>query len=138
MAEGLFKIKVKDSDSNWMIGSAGTWAVDGSSASAKTVDVLRSRGFDMHYHRSQAIDQFLMQSYQLILTMERGHKEAIQVEFPDQADNVYLLSEMIDQEYEIDDPVGGTLEDYECTALEIEKILDQGFNRINSLAGDSD
>jgi len=76
----------------------------------------------------------LLQSFNLILTMEEGQKEALQIEFPELAHRVYLLSEMIGLTFNIADPVGGDLQDYRVTADEIEQIITDGFETISQLA----
>jgi protein-tyrosine-phosphatase len=66
--------------------------------------------------------------------MERGHKEALQAEFPELKNRIFLLSEMIGQLYDIQDPYNSTLEDYQETLDEIDHILNQGFDKIRALA----
>ncbi len=77
-----------------------------------------------------------METYNLILTMERGQKEALQMAFPNQANKVYLLTEMVGGYWEIVDPIGGPLIDFEDTAREIEQILLVGYKRICQAAAD--
>ena len=50
------------------------------------------------------------------------------------ADRVYMLTAMIDQAHNIDDPVWGTEETYRSTVKELEDLLDRGFERIVELA----
>jgi protein-tyrosine-phosphatase len=66
--------------------------------------------------------------------MEWGHKEALRTEFPEIASRVHLLSEMIDQEKDIEDPYRGTITEYEEAANEIEDFLVRGYEKINKLA----
>jgi hypothetical protein len=66
--------------------------------------------------------------------METNHKEALRFEFPDLADRIYLLSEMVDRDFNIADPIGGAYSDYEKTAIEIAQILQEGFDRIVALS----
>ena len=49
---------------------------------------------------------------------------------------MYLITEMIGENWEIVDPIGGSLVDFEDTAREIEHILTQGYERICRIAGD--
>ena len=48
--------------------------------------------------------------------------------------NPFLLSEMIGEKYEINDPIGGSLADFNATALEIDNILTEGFPKIEQLS----
>jgi protein-tyrosine-phosphatase len=72
--------------------------------------------------------------FNLILVMESGQKEALSVEFPDMRSKVFLISEMVGEQYDIKDPMGEPLEDFEATAEEFEQIFNQGYARIVQLA----
>jgi protein-tyrosine-phosphatase len=134
MAEALFRAKLDASQVDWRIESAGTWAPDGEPAAEKTLQVLRDRGVDLSRHRSRSVSRALLSQFNLILTMERGHKEALQAEFPELARRVYLLSEMVGRIHDIRDPVGGIPADFQDTANELERILSKGFEKISQLA----
>jgi protein-tyrosine-phosphatase len=121
-------------DPNWQVESAGTWAIDGALASEGAQQVMSKRGFDLSNHRSRIVKRELLQAVDLVLTMERGHKEALRIEFPGFASRIYMLSEMIDQVRDIQDPIGGPLSEYEFTAQEIERILTQGYEKIKRLS----
>ena len=140
MAMGLFSAQVMSAASDWQIASAGVFALAGYPAAQNTLVVLEQSGIDLSQHRSSQITQGMMQTYNLILTMERGQKEALQIAFPEHAQKVYLLTEMIGKNWEIVDPVGGSLCDFEETAREIEQVLIMGYERIcrisSSPAGD--
>lgn len=133
MAEALWRIRV-DSSPGWRIESAGTWAMEGQPAAAKVHLVLQPRGLDVSAHRSRQVSADLLRSFNLILTMERGHKEALKAEFPEVANRVFLLSEMAGKEYDVEDPIGRSLTDFEITARELEDLLDRGKERIIELA----
>ncbi len=76
----------------------------------------------------------MLQAADLILTMEKGHKEAITAEFPEIAGRVYLLTEMVGSSHDIHDPYGLEMEAYRETALEIDEYLSDGFEKILALA----
>jgi protein-tyrosine-phosphatase len=134
MAEGLLSLRVGVDNPDWQIDSAGTWANDGASASLNSVLVLDALGYDLRTHLSRTVNRDMIASHQLILVMERGHKEALRVEFPEMANRIYLLSEMINKVFNIDDPVGCPLAEYQATAREIDMILEQGFEKIGRLS----
>ena len=77
-------------------------------------------------------------SFDLILTMESGQKESLQMEFSDFSDRIFLLSEMVDQKHDIDDPYGGVYSEYEQAADEIEEYLLTGFDTILQKTSQSD
>jgi protein-tyrosine-phosphatase len=136
MAMGLLSARVGQTASDWRIASAGVFAAPGYPAAQNTLVVLRQKGIDLGDHRSTQITLEMMQNFKLILTMERGQKEALQAAFPGFAQKVYLISEMIGEFWEVVDPIGGALVDFEDTAREIEQILDQGYDQICRCAGD--
>jgi protein-tyrosine-phosphatase len=78
----------------------------------------------------------MLRQFNLILTMERGQKEALRAEFPEVARRVYLLGEMAIDEIDVRDPIGGMTVDFEDTALELERLIDLGYERICQLAQD--
>jgi len=133
MAEGILRDMARDGVA-WRIESAGTWGFDGDPPANNAQLAMSMRGIDISSHRSRQITGEMMQDFNLILTMTRGHKEALQVEFPSLADRVYLLSEMIDGVFDIDDPIGGPLVEYLVTANELEEIIKEGFVRIKHLS----
>jgi protein-tyrosine-phosphatase len=132
---GLLRQKVEGTP-GWRIESAGTWSIEGQPAARDSQVVLRERGIDISGHRSRPVSRELLSQFNLILTMESGHKEALRVEFPEYADRVHLLSEMIGASYSIPDPMGGLIEGFEETADEFERIFEQGFQNILRFAGE--
>ena len=138
MASEIFKHKVSklENPAEWRIESAGTWAADGNPAVQNAQLTLASLyKVDLSNHSSRVVSRKLLSSFNLILTMEKGHKEALQVEFPELAGRVYLLSEMVGEKREIHDPIGGTPFDFRDTARELDRILTEGFDKIRQLAG---
>ncbi len=133
MAMALFR---NLAGNDWLIESAGTWAAEGQPAAEGAAAEMAARGLDLSTHRSRCVSRELIQPFNLILTMERGHKEALQVEFSEMAERVFLLSEMSGKLKEVDDPYGGTAQDYQVAAQTIEDFLVNGSERIKTLAQD--
>src|ERR1035437_10345154 len=140
MAEALFRARLQETEQDWRswrIESVGSWAETGQPASLEAPQTMQRRGLDISQHRSRPITAQLIEGFQLILTMETGHKEGLQVEFPGFASRVYLLSEMNGEFVTIRDPYGSSLQDYEAIANEIDRRLVNGMDRICRLANDS-
>jgi protein-tyrosine-phosphatase len=74
-----------------------------------------------------------MKEADLVLGATQSHVEALQAAFPDQADKVHLLSEMVGQVYDISDPYGGTKMEYAYIAQELEELIEEGYDRIVAL-----
>ena len=137
MAEGLMKHKVLNKNEEWFVGSAGTWAINGEPAALNSQRAMQEMEIDIRSHRSRLVTRELLDSYQLVLTMESGHKEALRVEFPEYASRIYLLSEMVGKKFDIADPIGGPMVDFRETANEIDRIIMDGFKKIEILSGES-
>jgi protein-tyrosine phosphatase len=118
----------------WRVDSAGTWAIPGQPAALEAQQVIAQRGLDLSTHRSRMVSYELLRRFQLVLTMEAGQKEAILVEFPDFKDRVFMLSEMAGEIEAVQDPVGGTVIDFERSAGKIDAWITKGLERILLLA----
>jgi len=135
MAEGLFRKIVEDDGNHWEISSAGTWANEGDPAAEGTLRVLEKKGITLNDHRSKMVTEEMLNAYNLILTMEKGQKEALKIEFPGISKRVYLLSEMVNQLYDISDPIGLPLARFEETMNDLDQILREGKEKIEQLSG---
>jgi protein-tyrosine phosphatase len=137
MASALLRIKITDrlDAASWRIDSAGVWTNGGYPVSENAQIVLKEHwGLDLSAYRSKCVSGELLGQFDLILVMEYGHKEALQVEFPEFANRIYLLYEMVGLNEEIRDPYGGTMADYQDTARELDQILTKGIERIIRLS----
>ena len=135
MAEVLLKQQLLrvDDGGGWHVLSAGTWVPAGLPATELAQQVIAQRGLDLSGHRSRPLDGELLQSATVIIVMTRNQLEAIQVEFPETVGKAYLMSQLIGQDYDIEDPYGGSEADYQLCADEIERILADGFARLVEL-----
>jgi protein-tyrosine phosphatase len=132
MAMALLRKRLADLDlgDKWEVNSAGTWGLEGVPATENAIRAMQERGLELTDHHSRKVTEALLSSYDLVLTMESFHKEAIQIEFPNHASKVYMLSEMIEETWDVKDPVGHSLEDYRATADLIDRTLQEGMERI--------
>lgn len=137
IAEALFRALIsKEPDSSeWVVDSAGTWAVDGRPAAEYSQAVTRTFDQDLSAHRSKGVTKDMLSSFDLILVMEAFHKEALLAEFPALRGKVYRLSELIGKNFDVPDPYGSGYEDYRKTANLIEGILHEGLPKIRELVG---
>lgn len=121
--------------SPWIVRSAGTWAHSGYPAYHRMIDAAKEIGLDLTRHRSCKVEDVQPLSiFKLILTMEQGQKESLQIEYPDIADRIHLLPEMIDMSYDVADPIGKSIDHFRETIQEIDGILFHGLNRIARLS----
>ncbi len=135
MAEALLKSLVaqRDETGRWQIESAGTWAEPGRPATPLAQTVMQRRSIDISGHRSRLIDADMLAAASVVLVMTRHHLEAIQAEFPDVQGRVYLLSQLVNRDFDIEDPYGGNPDDYELCASELQNILTDGYDRLAGL-----
>jgi len=136
MAAALLRARLSRDEArrDWQVESAGTWGVEGRPASAYAIEEMARRGLDLSAHRAHPVTPELVAGADLVLVMEKAHAEALRAAFPDHAGKVHLLSEMVGRRYDIDDPYGGTREEYAAIAKELEGLIEAGYERIVALA----
>lgn len=136
LAAAFFARKLKENKKrkSWVVGSAGTWTVSGRSVSQDVMLAAQKFKLDLKDHTTYMLDAELIAAQNLILVMERGHKEALSVEFPAARKKIYLLSKAVDdQEYDIPDPLksGQTID---VLAADISELIERGYPKIIELA----
>jgi protein-tyrosine-phosphatase len=117
----------------WQVGSAGVWTTEGRPASAHAIKEMARREIDLRAHRSRNVSRELMAEADLVLAMTRRHVEALNAAFPAYVHKVHLLSEMAGLAYDIDDPYGGTRQEYATTAAQLERLIEASYERIVEL-----
>jgi protein-tyrosine-phosphatase len=137
MAVGFLreKLRQKGLEGDYEVRSVGVWALENQPASTYARQILAERDIDISDHRGQDLTAEDVEKADLILTMEGGQAEAIRVEFPQHAQKVHLLSEMVGRQYDIRDPYGGLVREYRQCADEIERLIEEGCSRIMQLVG---
>lgn len=119
---------------DWQVESAGTWAVNHRAAHPDMRMAAMEAGLNLAEHRARNVDAIPLEAYDLILTMEQSHKEALQIEFSAVRERVYLLSEMVGVTYDVPDPIGGPPDEYRATVRELDRLIKLGLPRIIKLA----
>jgi protein-tyrosine-phosphatase len=114
-------------DRGIIISSAGIAAMSGGRAAAEAVEVMAARSLDLSQHESQPLSERLVRYADLLLTMTRGHRDAIVAQWPDSAGRVHVLC----GEADIADPIGGPSELYKACADQIDAALESWVQRID-------
>jgi protein-tyrosine phosphatase len=132
MAAAIMRERIASAglDTEVQVVSAGVWAEPGSRASTNATVVLRTRGIDLASHRSQPLDMALLRGADMILVMEEAHRRSIFYMAPEVLAKVFLLSEMAGQHYDVEDPYGGTMDEYNATADQLAALIDKGLPKI--------
>ena len=113
------------------VGSAGTSAWDGASASDGALLVGMERRLDLSSHRSRQLTRAIVADSDLIFTMGPHHLE--RVEALGGRGKAFLLTAYPDAGTTgrpISDPMGGELEVYRTTADELETEVRRVFDRL--------
>ena len=125
---------LKPDGSTWNIQSAGINAIEDSPPSRLSQAVLAERGIDISNHRAKTTSQELLNDHQLILCMEKLHRQILSTRFPADTGRIRQLSDMVGQDFSVEDPFGLTLEDYRKTSGVIERLLQEGLPKIAELS----
>ncbi|MBP85400.1 MAG: threonylcarbamoyl-AMP synthase [Planctomycetaceae bacterium] len=137
MAEALMRRRVAEhlkcsiadlEEQGVMIVSAGIAAHAGDRASLESAQVVKERGLDLSSHESQPLGERLVRFADLVLTLTRGHREAIVGQWPDAAERVKLLC---GDGSNVADPIGGPIELYRRCADQIDANLGAWLDEID-------
>ena len=135
IAEAVFRDQLqRDGLSGWTVSSAGTWTAPGQPPPRVTLELARSLGLDLSGHLTRLVDAPMLASSDVVLVMESGHKESLQVEFPESRKKVFLLAEVVKgMKYDIPDPAM-SLDDTETILQNLVTLVREGSGRIYQLA----
>jgi protein-tyrosine phosphatase len=110
--------------------SAGISAAPGSRAADEAQAVMKERGLDLGLHESQPLSDRLVRFADRIITMTRGHREAILSQFPEAASRTSLLAR---NRGDIADPIGGPIEYYRRCAEQIDGFLESWADELAAI-----
>ncbi len=134
LAAACFRKELKDRkmDSDWQVLSAGTAGTGRLPPLSVAVHEADRRGMDLSEHASHGVHAEQMTAADLVIVMEWTQKEALQIEFPESAAKVYLLSEATTgTRFDIPD-LGPWPSPEDVTSL-IERLIHDGFDQICTL-----
>jgi protein-tyrosine phosphatase len=136
LAEVLFRdwLRRNAVPGEWRVGSAGTWAEPGASASVYSQQMAKQRGLDLARHEARLVDETLLAEADIVLCMSRGHHEALQVEFPQYAHKIHVWTALAGPAYDVADPYGGPLAGYIEMATGMEALIEKTGEQIVALA----
>jgi protein-tyrosine phosphatase len=139
MAEGILKKFLAEKGINSVkVASAGIGTLDGYPATHNAVEVSARHEIDISDHHSTRMSERLFKECDLVFAMAREHHQ--QLEKMSGSDRkLFMLkafptSNQTDPEYSVEDPIGGSLEEYMVTFKEIyvaiEKSLPELLKRV--------
>lgn len=116
MAESIAKNILKQ----YSIESRGIFTVDEMPISENAKQVILENGLELPSNSEIFKEKDL--EADLILTMTQNHKNELE-NYYGQSNNVFTLSEYIDEELDIEDPIGGTIDNYRDTFNQIKSYI---------------
>jgi protein-tyrosine-phosphatase len=112
------------------VESAGVWARDGQPAAEDAVTVLTGRGIPIADHRSRTLTEKMLEVVDVVLVMEEAHRRSIFYLAPKHLRKTLLLTELVGDHDDVDDPYGGPIEGYVNTEAHLEALIDAGLPRL--------
>jgi protein-tyrosine-phosphatase len=139
MAEGILKSILKEKGIDDIhVASAGIGAMVKMPATPFAVEAARNWGVEISGHRAQQLTPKLIEEADLILAMAPEHVEEILRRKPDAVRKTFLIKAFpapySSSQERVQDPIGGTLDDYNQTYLELDEILRKIVNGIIQLS----
>jgi protein-tyrosine-phosphatase len=117
--------------------SAGTGAPVGNAATATAIQAMREAGLDLTRQRAQQLEPGMIQAADLVLVMEKYHRERVVELVPDAAGRTRLLLSFVGRDEEVDDPLGGPIEVYRRTLEQMRPALERVASEVRQRAGSS-
>ena len=116
LAAGIFQKALAEEErervASWNVGKASDWDVASAGLQAMPLqpvlpDVLEAAsllGIDLSDHRSQRVQDLDLSGWDLIVVMQESHRIALQDQYPELQERIYLLSHVVEYEsYDIPD-----------------------------------
>jgi protein-tyrosine phosphatase len=131
MAEVMLKKRVADrlgcktdqlDDRGIIVMSAGISAPPGARSAPEAVQAMQERGLDLTHHESQPLSERIVRFADLVLTMTRGHRDAILQAWPDAEPRVHVISR---GRGDVADPIGGPLDLYRRCSEQLDSYLEE-------------
>lgn len=134
MAAGLLNAKAQRAgDGERMFAaSVGTWALENQPAAAHAITVMAKRGIDISSHRGRMVSRKLLEDADVVIVMTRSHRDALAAEFPAERHKIHLMSELKDRVFDVGDPYGAEISEYDKCANDLEQLIDNGYAKLVS------
>jgi protein-tyrosine phosphatase len=120
---------------DWKVISAGTWAAEGLPAHPKAVEAARGIGLDITNHRTREVNAELLDSADLIVCMQSGHREALEAEFPSTRGRILMLATLAGLSgSDIEDPARRGFDHPDEAARLVCQSVENAFSKLIDLA----
>lgn len=126
-AQGLFtKLERREGHKGFRAESAGLLALPGNSATFIAQKVAAEHGVDLAGHKAKRLSQKLVDWSELILVMEKSHKDELLADFSEATDKTFLIRRFArfgSRSRGIADPYGLQYDAYRFCYLDIEDAV---------------
>jgi len=134
LAEALARLAAERRDMDVTIASAGTFALEGSPASAHSIRAAERRGADLSAHISRPLCRDALEGADLIFAMTPGHLTAVRTQHGREL-NASLVTDYLPDGHDrrgeaVADPFGGGQEEYEEVARLLEQCVESILDRV--------
>ena len=135
MAKGLLKKMLQDRKDIFVV-SAGIAALPGLRPTRETIDVMAQHHIDVSSHLTQRLTNQMVEDSDLVLVMERIHREEILNRLPHAKKKVFLLKEYADtiprfsSEVDVPDPIAKSPDVYESCFRMIQEAIEKVVKKL--------
>jgi len=114
------------------VETAGTWASDGEAIAPLALQVLKEQGLDAGDHLSKRISTDVIERSDLIVVMERAHREEILALWPEAAGKVVLMSSFGSDkgDEDVSDPYGKGIKEYRKCFRALEQLVGALYSQL--------
>jgi protein-tyrosine phosphatase len=140
ISAGILKQLVAEHNiTDWEVTSAGTATMNGAPAAIQAIEAAREHGIDISDHHSRHFDSALARNCDLILVHSGEHLKAVAAWGEDAARKTFLLKNFPHAgdpgpQAWVLDPIGGDLDRYRRTYLELDESLRRIFPQLQERA----
>jgi len=131
MAAGFLK-EMLEGKEGVRIDSCGTIFSFFSGPTPQAIKIMKEYGIDISSHKTKSLSKDFIDEADLILVMEKKHRERVRKLNPEAKEKTFLLKEFVDdkENLEIRDPIGLSDEVYKKVAEEIKSALGKVLPKI--------
>lgn len=134
MAEAMFNEEARKRGAPHVAGSAGLCPWPGDKAAHDTVEELKSRGLDIENREAVQLDEALVRTHDLVLTMTDTMADMMRQNLPDDAGKIQALCTYCGLDDEVSDPYGCDEQVYHETANQIQILIGKVLDKLASEA----
>ena len=136
MAKGLLKKMLQDQGKEVLVISAGIAALPGLRPTRETIEVMARHSIDVSSHLTQRLTNDMVEAAELVLVMERIHREEILNRIPHAKKKVFLLREYAGApsnyaaDIEVPDPIAKPMDVYDSCFQMIQDAMEKVVKKL--------